>query len=90
VTPVPVGPLLPSAQLNVGTLLAVLGLVPLVCVVFIAVPRVIVLMPLVVVSLVAFGWPVFLVPVSLPIFLVPVVLWAGSSHHRNRCDKGGS
>ena len=81
VTPVPVAPLLPSAQLNESTLLAVLGLIPLVLAVFIAVPSVIVLVALVVVSLVVF---------ALPIFLVPVVLRAGSGHHRNRCSKGSS
>jgi hypothetical protein len=90
VTPVPVAPLLPSAQLNESTLLAVLGLIPLVLAVFIAVPSVIVLVALVVVSLVVFALPVFLVPVTLPIFLVPVVLRAGSGHHRNRCSKGSS
>jgi hypothetical protein len=90
VTPVPVAPLLPSAQLNESTLLAVLGLIPLVLAVFIAVPSVIVLVAPVVVSLVDFPLPVFLVPIPLPIFLVPVVLRAGSGHRRNRCSKGSS
>jgi xanthine/uracil permease len=48
VTPVPVVGLLFAAQLNESTLLVVLGLVPLVRAVFIAVPRVIVLVALVV------------------------------------------
>ena len=80
-TPVPVGPLLPGAQLNESTLLAVLGLIPMVLAVFIAVPSVIVLVALVVVSPVVF---------ALPVFLVPVVLRAGSGHRRDRCSKGSS
>jgi hypothetical protein len=90
VTPVPVAPLLPGAQLNESTPLVVLGLIPLVRAVFIAVPSVIVLVALVVVSPVVFALPVFLVPVTLPIFAVPVVLRAGRGHHRNGCSKGSS
>jgi hypothetical protein len=90
VTPVPVAILLPSVQLNESTPLVVLGLIPLVRAVFIAVPSVVVLVALVVVSLVDFALPAFLVPVTLPIFLVPVVLRAGRGHRRNRCSKGGS
>lgn len=83
VPPVPVGPLLPVAQLNESTLLVVLGLVPLVRAVFIAVPGVIVLVVLVVVPFVVLPLSVFLVPVVS-------VLRAGSSHHRNRRSKGRS
>jgi hypothetical protein len=90
VTPVPVAILLPSVPLNESTPLVVLGLIPLVRAVFIAVPSVIVLVALVVVSLVDFALPVFLVPVTLPIFLVPVVLRAGRGHRRNRRSKGSS
>ena len=81
VTPVPVAPLLPSAQLNESTPLVVLGLIPPVRAVFIAVPSVIVLVAPVVVSLVDF---------ALPVFLVPVTLRAGRGHHRNGCSKGSS
>jgi len=83
VAPTPVGPLLPAAQLNESTLLVVLGLVPLVRAVFIAVPGVIVLVALVVVAFVVLTVPVFLVPVVS-------VLRAGSGHHCNRCSKDGS
>jgi len=83
VTPTPVCPLLPVAQLNECALLAVLGLVPLVRAAFIVVPGVIVLVALVVVAFVVLAVPVFLVPVVF-------VLRAGSGHHRNRCSKGGS
>jgi hypothetical protein len=81
VAPVPVDGLLLRVQLNESTRLVVVGLVPLVRAVFIAVPSVIVLVTLVVVALVV---------LALPIFLVPVVLRAGSGHHRNRCSKSGS
>jgi hypothetical protein len=90
VTPVPVAPLLPGAQLNESPPLVMLGLIALVRAVFIAVPSVIVLVAPVVVSLVDFALPAFLVPVTLPIFLVPVVLRAGRGHRRNRCSKGSS
>ena len=89
-TPVPVAPLLPGAQLNESPPLVALGLIPLVRAVFIAIPSVIVLVAPVVVSLVDFPLPVFLVPITLPIFLVPVVLRAGRGHRRNRCSKGSS
>jgi hypothetical protein len=64
----------------------VLTPIPLVRAVFVGVPSVIVLVALVVVSLVVFDLPIFLVPV-VSVF---VVLWVGSGHHRNGCDKGGS
>ena len=66
VTPVPVVGLLFAAQLNESTLLVLLGLVPLVRAVFMAVPRVIVLVVFVVVALVV---------LALPIFLVSLVPW---------------
>src|ERR1022692_1096508 len=81
VAPTPVDGLLPAAQLHERPLLVVLGLVPLVRMVFTAVPGVIVLVALVVVALVV---------LALPIFLVSIVLRAGGGHHRNRCIKGGS
>src|ERR1700731_3874492 len=81
VAPTPVDALLPAVQLHESTPLVVFGLVPLVRAVLIAVPSVIVLVPLVVVA------PVVL---ALPVFMVPVVLWEGGGHHRNRCGQGGS
>jgi len=81
VAPVKVDGLLSAVQLNESTLFMVLGLVPLVRAVFIAVPGVIVLVALVVVALVVF---------ALSVFLAPVFLRAGSGHHRNRCSKGSS
>ena len=84
-TPVPVAGLLVAAQLNESMLLVVLGLVPLVRPVFIAVPGVIVLVALIVVALVVLALPIFLVPVVL----VSAVLRSGGGHHRNRYGKGG-
>src|ERR1700687_5795281 len=81
VAPVPVDALLPAVQLHEGTPLVVLGLVPLVRTIFIAVPVVIVLVTPVVVA------PVVL---ALPVLLVSVVLREGSGHRRNRCSQGGS
>ena len=81
--PAPVGPLLPVVQLNESTLLVVLGLVPLVRAVLIAVPGVIVLVAPVVIAFVVLAVPVFLAPVVS-------VLRAGSGHHRNGGSKGGS
>ena len=90
VTPVPVVGLLFAAQLNESTRLVVLGLVPLVRAVSMAVPRVIVLVALVVVALVVLALPIFLVSLVPWAPFVPVVLRAGSGHHRNRCSKDGS
>lgn len=85
VAPVPVDGLLLSVQPNESTPLVVLGLVPLVRAVFIAVPGVIVLVAPVVVTPVVLDFPIFLVPV-----LVPVFLRAASSHQGNRRCKDGS
>jgi hypothetical protein len=81
VTPVPVDSLLSAVQLNEGTSLVVLRLIPLVLAVFSAVPIVIVLVALVVVTLVV---------LALSVFLVPVVLLPDSGHCQNRYSKGGS
>lgn len=79
--PVKVDGLLPTVQFNESTLLVVLGLIPLVRAVFIAIPGVIVLVTIVAVALVV---------LALSIFLVPVVFWAGNGHYGNRCSEGGS
>jgi len=81
VAPVPVGGLLSRVQLDESTLLVVIGLVALVCTVFIAVPGVIVLVALVVVALAV---------LALLFVVVLVVLRAGSGHHRNRSGKDSS
>ena len=67
-----------GTQLHESSVLVMLGLIPPVRAVFVGVPVVIVLVALVVVTLVV---------LALSIFAIPIVLWAGRSHHRNRCSK---